>query len=105
VELKLRVQDTFSDQRYAFESNQSGIETDFLLIELEVEEKFESNQSGIETCGLEAVRDTNRRFESNQSGIETLRRIAVYSTTTGLNRTKVELKHVLTIFLTLVCMV
>ncbi len=56
---------------FTFQSNQSGIETLWIIGKIFVTRVFQSNQSGIEThfsfCNLECLCS----FQSNQSGIET----------------------------------
>jgi hypothetical protein len=54
---------------------------------------FESNQSGIETNFAGLIWAPSRRFESNQSGIETRQIVATTRQAHRLNRTRVELKH------------
>jgi len=114
VELKLRDNIVDRSDRTAFESNQSGIETQHRTFFLTFSLKFESNQSGIETSqghwrtagqqlfesnqsGIETslhgkVQVAVSEFESNQSGIETLGIDFREYARDGLNRTRVELK-------------
>jgi len=72
VELKRLQKSVPSCSACAFESNQSGIETDICKLHKIGHIEFESNQSGIETSKKKRRTPSASMFESNQSGIETL---------------------------------
>jgi len=93
VELKQQYDVLRETAENKFESNQSGIETHFMLEVVGTSAKFESNQSGIETEPVSLYRHSVPCLNRTRVELKLFVATRAWAAEIGLNRTRVELKR------------